>query len=544
MPARLQEILNQFSKRKPPAEKNKGAAHNATPADAGKWSGYWNKIRADWKKGASEEKPDSFLVRAFKKAFFIGTAAATLAFGSTFIIGKWEQQALTQLLGKDSYTLDVDSPPQTGGKGMPLFIGSADIGRVMMMQENLLTLGLPLGPCGADGLMKAEDLRAVNRFRAALGLPPGNFVDAGTLRTLARFAARRRALQGAFETAPETMPLKAGAFDPPLSEKMRIRRVQTDLYQMHYNIGVCKLDGVMNADTVNAVMAFQENRMHRHAITNGEVDSQTLAALDADAFPARKNPAAAMRLSAMTAIVYQPTMTPNQINALALKYMREKGVPQYVVQGIEEAVRRAGFDFSYLMDLASIESDYRPWANAGTSSATGPFQFTDTTWLSVFKKYGGKYGYKELADSINSHTLAEAKKGDAKAEYILGLRGNPRVAALIAIEFSKANLAYLQEHLSGQIGKTELYLAHFFGPADAVKFLRGFRADYKNPAAPHFSRSVVKANRGIFYTRRGKPRSYGEIYSRFARQMSGEVLHMAAPQNTQKFTGTPVAGMS
>ena len=128
--------------------------------------------RAEGDPGVSEEKPDSFLVRAFKKAFFIGTAAATLAFGSTFIIGKWEQQALTQLLGKDSYTLDVDSPPQTGGKGMPLFIGSADIGRVMMMQENLLTLGLPLGPCGADGLMKAEDLRAVNRFRAALGLPP------------------------------------------------------------------------------------------------------------------------------------------------------------------------------------------------------------------------------------------------------------------------------------------------------------------------------------------------------------------------------------
>src|SRR6201995_3248030 len=61
---------------------------------------------------------------------------------------------------------------------------------------------------------------------------------------------------------------------------------------------------------------------------------------------------------------------------------------------------RNDVDFSYLLKTAVRESSLNPQAKAPTSSATGLFQFLDSTWLQVMKQEGGRLGYQRYADAI------------------------------------------------------------------------------------------------------------------------------------------------
>ena len=55
-----------------------------------------------------------------------------------------------------------------------------------------------------------------------------------------------------------------------------------------------------------------------------------------------------------------------------------------------------------MMAQAAQESSFQPDAKASTSSATGLFQFIDSTWLNSVKQYGAKYGLGGLAQQITT----------------------------------------------------------------------------------------------------------------------------------------------
>ena len=55
---------------------------------------------------------------------------------------------------------------------------------------------------------------------------------------------------------------------------------------------------------------------------------------------------------------------------------------------IANASQSTGIDFNYLLGQAKLESGLRADAKAGTSSATGLYQFVDQSWLRVVKAHG------------------------------------------------------------------------------------------------------------------------------------------------------------
>ncbi|HCH95135.1 MAG TPA: lytic transglycosylase, partial [Erythrobacter sp.] len=65
---------------------------------------------------------------------------------------------------------------------------------------------------------------------------------------------------------------------------------------------------------------------------------------------------------------------------------------------IARAATRTGVDFDYLLAQAKLESGLDPSAKAGTSSATGLYQFIDSTWLRTLDRHGAKHGM-EWADA-------------------------------------------------------------------------------------------------------------------------------------------------
>jgi len=68
---------------------------------------------------------------------------------------------------------------------------------------------------------------------------------------------------------------------------------------------------------------------------------------------------------------------------------------------------RNDVDFDYLLKTAVRESSLDPQAKAATSSATGLFQFLDTTWLQVMKSEGPRLGYQSYADAITQNADGE-----------------------------------------------------------------------------------------------------------------------------------------
>jgi len=179
--------------------------------------------------------------------------------------------------------------------------------------------------------------------------------------------------------------------------------------------------------------------------------------------------------------------------ALALgleKLARSAGA---VMPALQAAADRTGVDFTFLFHTARLESSFRPDAKAATSSATGLFQFIDSTWLSTLRKHGAAHG-------IHPNSREEALK----------LRTNPAVSSLMAAEHAAENAIRMQDGLGRKPTASDLYMAHFLGGGGAVRFLQGLAT---NPAmaAAEMLPAAARANKAIFF-KDGAPRSLQGVH--------------------------------
>src|SRR5690606_24782146 len=71
-----------------------------------------------------------------------------------------------------------------------------------------------------------------------------------------------------------------------------------------------------------------------------------------------------------------------------------------VERALRSAASATGAPFAYLLETARRESAFDPEAQARTSSATGLFQFIESTWLAVVKEHGAAHGLATAAASI------------------------------------------------------------------------------------------------------------------------------------------------
>jgi hypothetical protein len=182
-----------------------------------------------------------------------------------------------------------------------------------------------------------------------------------------------------------------------------------------------------------------------------------------------------------------------------------------VEAAIAQAAEATSVDFNYLLAQAEVESAMNPYARAATSSATGLYQFIESTWLDTMKRHGARFGLGAVADQIGVSASGSAYVTDpAQREAILALRSDPRVASLMAAGLAEDNRAHLMPILGRQPNHAELYLAHFLGAGGAGRFLSELQADPSQSAPALFARPAA-ANRGIFYATDGAPRSLAQV---------------------------------
>jgi hypothetical protein len=216
------------------------------------------------------------------------------------------------------------------------------------------------------------------------------------------------------------------------------------------------------------------------------------------------------------------------------------------LSGIKSASKSTGVDFGYLMAQAAQESSFQADARATSSSATGLYQFLDSTWLSMMRTHGAKYGFAEMADHIQPDGRGGFAVSDAsQKQKILDLRKDPKVSAVIGAEFALSNKEQLEADLGHKVGSTELYLAHFLGAGGASRFLKGIERNADQPAADLLPQAA-QANRNVFYDRdTGRPRTVGDIYQLFARSIESKQSQFAGtPDPTPSSAPTLVAAAS
>jgi hypothetical protein len=189
---------------------------------------------------------------------------------------------------------------------------------------------------------------------------------------------------------------------------------------------------------------------------------------------------------------------------------RRAAVPAAHVQSaILAAAQRTGTDYQYLWKAAARESAFDPHATAGTSSAYGLYQFIEETWLITVRQHGAKHGLGAYAARIG---LRDGKAYVASRQdraVILALRGDARIAAAMAGEFTRDNRHQLRAALGRDPSHGELYAAHFMGVGGAAILLREARINPTRPAASLFPTAAAK-NRSIFYSQ-GRPRSVSSV---------------------------------
>lgn len=193
-----------------------------------------------------------------------------------------------------------------------------------------------------------------------------------------------------------------------------------------------------------------------------------------------------------------------------------------VIPALKAAAARTGADFSALLHTAKVESSLNPDAKAPTSTATGLFQFIESTWLSTLARHGKRHG-------IEAGSRAEA----------LALRRNPYVASLMAAEHMDENRQTLEKGLGRAVGQTDLYLAHFLGSGGALRFLRAM-ATHPGMAAAGLLPAAARANKAIFFDG-GVPRTLSDVHALLGRRLGTDSGTIVPPAAARAGTYAPPA---
>jgi hypothetical protein len=189
-----------------------------------------------------------------------------------------------------------------------------------------------------------------------------------------------------------------------------------------------------------------------------------------------------------------------------------------VRSAIGAAAQKTGVDFSYLLAQAKSESGLNPNAKAGGSSATGLYQFLDQSWLAIVKKHGTEHGYGWAADAITPKSGGGFSVAPQYRQAVMALRQQAGPSSLMAASYASDNAQSLGRSIGRDANSTDLYMCHFLGLGGATRFLQACNTAPNASAASLFPREA-QANRGIFFSSDGSPRSLTEVY-----QMMGNKL--------------------
>jgi hypothetical protein len=206
-------------------------------------------------------------------------------------------------------------------------------------------------------------------------------------------------------------------------------------------------------------------------------------------------------------------------------------VPAVYVEAARSAAALAGSSFSSVLSQVSQESTFKADAKNRTSSAVGPAQFLESTWLDMMKRHGAAYGQAELASQIQVKGGKPSVADPKIRAQILELRKDPHLSSGMAARYLEEVGAKLEKSLSRPVSVVEKRMAYLFGPYGAAKLLKTAAANPQAKAAEVLP-NAARANPRLFNDAKGAALPAGTMVANLKHQIGIDLQRFAQIEQT------------
>ncbi len=201
-------------------------------------------------------------------------------------------------------------------------------------------------------------------------------------------------------------------------------------------------------------------------------------------------------------------------------------VPPVYVEAARSASALAGSNFSSVLSQVSQESTFKADAKNRTSSALGPAQFLESTWLDMMRRHGAAYGLGDLAEQIHVKGGKPFVVNATVRHQILELRKDPHLSAGMAARYLEEVGAKLEHSLGRPVSVTEKRMAYLFGPYGAAKLLKAAAASPGARAADLLP-NAARANPRLFKDASGAALPAGTMVAKLKQQIGIDLQRFA-----------------
>lgn len=199
-----------------------------------------------------------------------------------------------------------------------------------------------------------------------------------------------------------------------------------------------------------------------------------------------------------------------------------------IVQASRTVAGLSGHSYAAILAQATQESGLDAGAKNRTSSAAGPFQFLERTWLDLFRRYGSAYGLGDLARQIDSNNGIPVVKNADVRKQILDLRHDVDISAGMAGRYLAEGRDRLEKRLKRPVTEAESRIAYVMGVGGAAKLIRTAEVSPGAEAADLLP-GAAKANQNLFYDRAsGRALTARETVARLTDRMENQQRAMFA----------------
>lgn len=197
-----------------------------------------------------------------------------------------------------------------------------------------------------------------------------------------------------------------------------------------------------------------------------------------------------------------------------------------IARAIERAAAASHTPFATLVAIAGAESGFHADARNKHSSAAGPFQITESTWLHLVKKYGATSGRPDLAALVHQDARGHLSVAPADRSAVLGARHDVELASKLAARFCDECRSGLTQKLGRPPTEEDVRLAYFLGVNGATRLISAAAehpAETVRALLPH----AYASNRGLF-NHHGRALNAGQALNALQEKFSTQIAQSDA----------------
>ncbi len=182
-----------------------------------------------------------------------------------------------------------------------------------------------------------------------------------------------------------------------------------------------------------------------------------------------------------------------QVNLTMAKNMRKSKAK--IISEIKSVCNKYGFDSGYLLYVTAMESGLDPNAKNPYATASGLYQYIDSTWAGKMQQYASQYKipYNASPFDIKYSTIIAGASANSDASYLSSI---------------KPEVYYI-----------DLYMIHFLGQGGATTFFKYLKDSPNTSGVDIFGYQDASENQPYFYNN-NSPLSIKGMYEKIASLMT------------------------